>query len=126
MKRSVVVVIICSLALLQCYTQYQYLPDEIEHKDIDNLTTVTYIDSSKQKFDHGNYRFEIINDSLLIVKPLLGSSFLVDYSKLETLNIQQIASFEVTELDGGKTIFFILVSLWTYRTMRSIISSVTS
>ncbi|MDX1699510.1 MAG: hypothetical protein R3250_02775 [Melioribacteraceae bacterium] len=67
MKKLALIALVKSILLVQCYSQYQYLPDEVDYEDYNNLYSVTFKDSVKYRFEDGKYSFKLKSDSLLIV-----------------------------------------------------------
>ena len=110
MKKSIVVILITSLTLVQCYSPYQYLPDEVEYEDFTKLCSVTLNDSIKYRFEEDNYIFEIKSDSIMIIQPINEIGFAVFYEKQDTINLNELAYIELSEIDGLKTTLFVVGS----------------
>jgi hypothetical protein len=115
MKKSIISILISSIFLVQCYAQYQYLPNEYKYNEYDRLVSITLSDSSEQIYKENNYQFLIESDSLLIiykVSPL--NKYNIVYSKPDTLSLNNITSLNILEYEAGQTTFLIIAGFVTF------------
>ncbi len=111
MEKSFTCILILSFFLVQCYSQYQYIPKDYKYDKDDELLSITFSDSSKSVFPKNTRKFEIKSDSLLIVYKLLASEYNydIDFSSADTLNLNKISYFDVLQYDSGKTVLCIIL-----------------
>ena len=108
MDKSFTFILVLSIFLVQCWSQYQYIPKDYKYDQDDELFSITFRDSSKSFFTENKNKFVISSDSLLIVyKPLSQNTSNIDYSSADTLNLNKISYFDILQYDSGKTILCI-------------------
>lgn len=102
MRKSIVLIMICSIFLVHCYSQYQYVPSEYEYDPADELVSLTLKDNAIHDYEDGDYKFQIKSDSLLIVykyEVIDGKNFNMVYSDPDTLNLNMVNTLTLSSSD---------------------------
>ena len=110
MKKTIIIIILVSITLVQCYSQYQYHAYELEYEDFENLYSVTTKDKATYRFEKNKYMFRIVSDSLIIIQPNKEHGYEILYERKYTINLNDVESVELTEINGIKTISFVVGS----------------
>ena len=112
MKKLLVILLISSILLTQCYTQNDYLTKDYSYDENDKLIKVIIADNTEKSYESSQYRYKIESDSLLIVyeiKTTIQNGEQVSYAVPDTLLIENIHSQTLSEYDAGSTFWLITI-----------------
>ena len=108
MKKTLVVLLISSILLTQCYLQNDYLTRDYTIEADDNLAALVYTDSTKRILDEEQTQFKVESDSLLIIYTIqstMEGDYEVSYSVADTVNMNEISAVTVSEFNIFLTVF---------------------
>lgn len=112
MKRLLVILLISSILLSQCYTQKEYLTRDYKFNQEDDLKSIVLTDSTVREFGRNEYSYEIESDDKLITtisKREKFGDFTRTYSVTDTLTLSEVHSIFISEYDGSKTTYLIVL-----------------
>ncbi len=105
-----VLFLISSLLLTQCYTQYEYLTKVYEFNPEDDLKKVVLTDGTEKEFYFNQFDYKIESDSLLITYNSLREPY-GNHFKLvtvtDTLRLKEIHSLTISKYDATSTFWLI-------------------
>ena len=114
MKKLLVILLVSSILLTQCYTQNEYLTKDYSFNTEDNLKKVVLNDSTEKVFSFNECRYKVESDSLLITYSTAKESY-GDYFRFvtitDTLKLKEIQSLVVSEFNSGLTTTTIIAAL---------------
>ena len=106
-KIYLVLLLITSLLLTQCYTQYEYLTKDYSFNTEDDLKKVVLNDGTVKEFAENQYSYKIKSDSLILMLRA-GEEKWGEHTRIriisETLKADDIHSIFVSELNIGPTV----------------------
>ena len=102
MKKSIVVIIISSLFVIQCYTQYQYTPKAYEYDSTDVLVRLELEDTIHNFPDDDTSNFKIENDSLIIKYEMSIIDSLV--TKVDTVSMSSVKNLTVSNFNTAASV----------------------
>ena len=111
MKRLLVLVLISSLFLTQCYTQNEYLTRDYEYSEGESITKIILDDSTVIDISEEQYRLEIISDTLILRHRKKGEQIGNEtryYSISDSIALQDIHSVVTSEYDSAKSFITIV------------------
>lgn len=103
-KIYIVVLLFTSLLLSQCYTQYQYTPEEYNYGESNELIYFTMKDSTILKYEADRYKFGFLSDSVLVVFKATDNPYDYDISKSDTVNLNNVLFLTVSEANTTQTV----------------------
>ena len=109
-SKVLVVLLITSILLTQCYTQNEYLTKDYIFNTDDDLKKVVLNDGTEREFSFNEYLYKVESDSQLITYS--SSKEMIDnqiqfVSVTDTLNREEIQSLVLSELSVGNTVLLL-------------------
>ena len=112
-SKILIILLITSILLTQCYTQNEYLTNDYLFNSEDDLKKVVLTDGTEREFSLNELGYKIESDSLLIINGSIrepyGNHFKI-VTVRDTLSIKEIHSIVVSEFESGLTTASIVVA----------------
>ena len=111
-SKVLVVLLITSILLTQCYTQNEYLIKDYVFNTEDDLKKVVLTDGSEREFSFNEFQYIFESDSQLITYS--SSKEMIDnqiqfISVTDTLNREEIRSLVLSDLSVGNTVLLLSI-----------------
>jgi hypothetical protein len=112
MKKLLVILLISSILLTQCYTQKEYLTKDYVFNSEDDLKKVVLTDGTEREFSFNQFNYKIESDSLAITYNSIAEKF-GDHTRFhsftDSLTLAEIHSIFISEYDGKLTTISIII-----------------
>ena len=106
MRKLLVIMLVSSIILTQCYTQNQYLTKDYKFSEEDDLKKIVLADSTERELSRLDYKYQIESDCI-IISPRIKGEKIGEHIRLrtisDTLSLKDIHSVYLEEFDIGHT-----------------------
>ena len=106
MRKLLVIMLVSSLILTQCYTTNQYLTKDYKFSEEDDLKKIVLADSTVRELPRPYYNYQIESDCIIISHRIKGEKIGEHRRWLtisDTLSFKDIHSVYLSEFDSGST-----------------------